>query len=80
MNLKANNKNLSKIKEMIDSYGNLQSTDRAAVCAFDLIDGLIVGEFDERLKAWERDFSERAMGHGGTETTRNGKWVPAIPL
>jgi len=72
-------KKLKIIKRAIEKVSKESSDERGSKCGYDLVGGILAGDFDGRLKAWERHLGCVARGDTiFTDEERDGIWVPAI--
>jgi hypothetical protein len=62
-----------------DIQTNLNSA-RSSSMGYDIIHGMIEGNVDIRLKAWEEWYQSVKNNKGVVEEERNGIFVPAISL
>ena len=67
---------ITETANLMANIATQRSEERAAKCGYDIMHGLLEGNYQERYDVWVDWFK------GDDETTeeRNGVWVPAIPL
>lgn len=75
-----NDKELEKYADIIQQIDIEISHERAAKCGYDLINGLIQNNSEERYAAWVNYIKDVKNGNPTNEEERGGCWVPAISL
>lgn len=73
-------KNKLKLIQRAIKHVSLESSEeKGSKCGYDLIGGILEGNFDKRLKAWERHLGCVHRGDNVfTDEERDGIWVPAL--
>jgi hypothetical protein len=69
-----------KLAQLVKKVSLELNWERGAVCAHDCLMQWSKGRLEETMQAWERHLDEVKNNLPHTDTSRNGAWVPAIPL